>query len=398
MLLHNGRVVLPDRIMERGAVLLDRGLIKGVGQLDQVADLIDPGLPASLQEIDCRGKLICPGFVDLHIHGGAGADVMDGTPQALETIARHCASQGTTGFLATTLTAPAEDLERILSVVHQWVRSLPGESGARLLGVHLEGPFLSAAFKGAQNGRWLRDPDLAELQRYLESFPGIIKLVTIAPELPGAFAAISFLRGRGVAVSAGHSAATYRQVEEALRLGLSHITHTFNGMSGFHHRQPGVAAAALALDRLNTEIIADGVHVDPDIVAFLIRVKGPERVLLVTDSISATGLPDGRYQLGGLEIRVQGKEARLAAGNLAGSTLTMNVALRHVLKWTGLSLPEAVGLASRNPARVLGLEGRKGSLEPGKDADVTVLDDDFQVALTVVGGRLLFSAESPSRG
>lgn len=405
ILLDNGRLVLPEGVLERGALFSEAGRIVALGPRDEIWR--DERVKAArlLEEIDVGGKLICPGFIDLHIHGGAGADVMTADPEALAVLAQHCASSGTTGFLATTLTAAPEELERVLNKVALYAAppSTAGESpeggiplasiaprGAALLGVHLEGPFLNPAFKGAQNGRWLRLPDMAEMQRYLDRYPGLVKLVTLAPELPGAGTLISYLVGRGITVSVGHSGATWAQVVEAVGLGLRHVTHTFNGMSGFHHREPGVAAAALALDELTAEIIADGIHVDPAIIAFLVRVKGPEAVVLITDSIAATGLPDGQYSLGGLEVYVRGKEARLAAGNLAGSTLTMDRALKNVLQWTRLPLWVAIKMASANPARVLGLEKRKGTLEPGKDADVAVLDDDFSVQLTLVQGQVVY--------
>jgi len=346
----------------------------------------------SLEEIHTEGGYLCPGFIDVHLHGGGGADVMDASPGALSQLARTHARHGTVAFLPTTVTAPYEQLRRVLEAVEETAGAR--EEGAELLGVHLEGPHLNPARAGAQNPEFLTPPSLPEMQALLERFPGRVRWVTGAPELEGARELIQYLREAGVVVSIGHSDATYEQAMVAFQWGISHATHTFNGMNPLHHRAPGVPGAVLTAPGVSAEIIADGFHIHPGVARLLWQVKGPDRLLLVTDAMRATDLPDGRYDLGGLEVDVVGGAARLAGQEtLAGSTLTLERAVAWMVEAVGLSLAEAVQLASLNPARRLGVAHRLGSLEVGKDASLVLLDDALRVRLTLRQGELIYDGQ-----
>ncbi|MFO7254306.1 N-acetylglucosamine-6-phosphate deacetylase [Limnochorda sp.] len=346
----------------------------------------------SLEEIHTEGGYLCPGFIDVHLHGGGGADVMDASPGALSQLARTHARHGTVAFLPTTVTAPYEQLHRVLEAVEETAGAR--EEGAELLGVHLEGPHLNPARAGAQNPEFLTPPSLPEMQALLERFPGRVRWVTVAPELEGARELIQYLREAGVVVSIGHSDATYEQAMVAFQWGISHATHTFNGMNPLHHRAPGVPGAVLTAPGVSAEIIADGFHIHPGVARLLWQVKGPDRLLLVTDAMRATDLPDGRYDLGGLEVDVVGGAARLAGQEtLAGSTLTLERAVAWMVEAVGLSLAEAVQLASLNPARRLGVAHRLGSLEVGKDASLVLLDDALRVRLTLRQGELIYDGQ-----
>ena len=259
------------------------------------------------------------------------------------------------------------------------------EPAARVLGIHLEGPWISREFKGAQNERFIVPPTAESVATILAEGNGAVKIVTLAPELPGAERAMQTLRGQGICISIGHTGAGYEQALRAVELGATHVTHCFNGMTGLHHRQPGVAGAALLCDQLFAELIADGVHVHPDVMRLLIRVKGRERVMLITDSMSATELSDGTYALGGQEVYVRDGRASLQDGTLAGSTLTLDRAVRNVVHLCGVALHDAVYMASAVPAQAIGLGDRKGQIRPGYDADFTILDAKLRPVQVMVG-------------
>lgn len=335
--------------------------------------------------------VIVPGFLDIHVHGCYGYDVMDGTVEAFAAIAEGLVRHGVTGFLATTLTADLDDLVALLQTMRQYVGA-PSKAGAELLGIHLEGPWVNARYKGAQNAAHIIAPTLDDAKRLWEAGGSLIKLVTLAPEQPKAEDVIAFFVERGVRVSVGHSDATYDKVQGAIQVGLSHVTHCFNAMRPLHHREPGVVGAALYHDELTTELIADGVHVHPIVMSLLQRVKTPQRLVLVSDGMRAVGLAEGEYRLGDLQVQIEGAEARLADGTLAGSTLTLDRAVRNMMLWCGASLPQAVQMASETPAQVAQVEKRKGQVAVGYDADFAVLNEEGHVQMTFVGGRLLYQA------
>ncbi len=337
--------------------------------------------------IDARGLFVAPGLIDVHVHGGAGHDTMDAMPEALHGMARFFARHGVTAYYPTTMTAPPD---AIYAAVENVRRSPQPDDGAQHLGVHVEGPYLSPKHPGAQPASALRDPDPAEYGAWLSS--GVVRLITIAPERPGALELIEAGLDAGVEFALGHTDADYEQVIEAASRGVRQATHTFNAMVGLHHRQPGTVGGVLADDRIYAQVIADGVHVHPAAVKVLVRAKGPGRTLLITDAMRAAGLPDGQYELGGQPITVSGGVARTPSGALAGSTATLDAVLRNAMAFAGLTLSEALPMATSAPAEAMGLTGRKGVLAPGADADIILLDAECRVRLTIVAGRVVYSA------
>lgn len=334
--------------------------------------------------IDARGLWVVPGFIDLHVHGSAGHDTMDATPEALIGMARFFARHGVTVYLPTTIAASRQ---RILAAVENVGRCPQPQDGAHHQGVHLEGPYLSPDYAGAQPSEHLRAPNPGEYATWLAT--GLIRLITIALELEGALSMIEQGVEQGIEFAVGHSGAGYDLVLEAADCGLRQATHTFDGMRGLHHRSPGTVGAVLTDDRIYAQVIADGVHLHPAVIKLVVRSKGVGRTILVTDAIRAAGLQDGEYNLGGHKITVRQGIARTATGSLAGSTLTLDTALRNVIRYTGLSLGEALPMVTSVPAEAIGLAGRKGVLAPGADADVTLLDSDLNVRLVIVAGQVV---------
>lgn len=376
-----GSLILPDRIVENGLLAYEGGRITGVWDLEREA--VPEHDPRHTQTLE-RGY-VAPGYIDLHVHGGGGGDFMDGEPEAVVAITSTHARYGTTGLLATTLTGPEEAIIKAFRAVKAAPRW-----GSQVLGFHVEGPFINVKMKGAQDERYVRPASVAEIDRWLaEGRPDDSWHVTIAPELNGAEAAIRHLAARGAVVSAGHTECTYAQLKAASEAGLSHVTHLFNAMRGFHHREPGTVGGALALPGMTTEIIADGVHVHPASMAVAVAAGGARRFMLITDAMRATGLGEGEYLLGELKAIVKDGAARLADGTLAGSVLTMETAVQNMVRLVGVDLPTAVAMASLHPARRHGLDHRKGSLEAGKDADLLLLDADLRVLATLVGGEVV---------
>jgi N-acetylglucosamine-6-phosphate deacetylase len=375
-----GTLILPDRLVPGGQIVIDEGVIQAVVDGDR-------GYRATG---DFGEDYIAPGFIDLHVHGIAGADTMDGTSESLTLMAQRFAAHGVTGFLATTMTESRETISTAVQGARSYLAEQPGEWGPRacLLGVHLEGPWISPRFKGAQNEEFIRDPEEHEIHEVLEAAGDAIRKVTLAPERPGADRAIALLRERGIFVSIGHTGATYEQALRAIDLGASHFTHCFNATTALNHRRPGVVGASLLTRDTYAELIADALHVHPDVMRLLIQVKGRERVILITDAMSAAERPDGVYALGGQEVLVHKGEARLTDGTLAGSTLVFDQAIRNVITLSRVSLIDAVYMGSTTPAEAIGLGATKGKIRSGHDADLTVLDGALRPRAVVVGGRV----------
>jgi N-acetylglucosamine-6-phosphate deacetylase len=365
-----GNLVTPDAVIEGGLVRLLDGVIASVSPKAREAS-VDIELPP--------GGWIVPGFIDVHVHGGCGADFMDASTSAYETITAFHGRNGTTSLLATTVTAQKPNIDAVLEAAADYIAAA-SPAGARLLGVHLEGPFISPRWPGAQNPAFIVPPNAAWIDEWLAAYPGLIKLLTLAPETEGATKAIRQLTAQGVVVAAGHTDASYDQLRAAADAGLSHAAHMFNAMTGLHHREPGVVGATLTDPRIVAEVIADGVHVHPAAIQLLTQTKTAGNLLLITDAIAAAGLGDGNYNLGGLDVTVRDNVARLTHGNnLAGSTLTMIDAFRFMVRRIGLSVPEASRLASANPAKQLGASHTVGSIRPGAKADLVLLTQDLDI-------------------
>lgn len=385
-----GTVFAAEGPVADGAVAIRDGKIIWVGP--------EAALPAAPAErplaawprFDAGGGHIVPGFVDVHIHGGGGGDVMQATPEGLLTMARAHAKHGTTAFLASTATAPHDALVAAAQNVRRVMDEPTG--GARVIGLHLEGPYINPKRVGAQNPAFVRDPNLGELREFAAILGDGFKRITIAPEQPGAPAAIAWLAERGVGVSLGHTAATYEEARRGVDAGARYATHTYNAMSPLHHREPGVVGLALSDERVTCELIADTIHVHPAAMQALWAAKGEGRVALITDAIMAMGRPDGVYDFGGLRIHVKAGSARLDDGvTLAGSVLDMATAIRNSVA-CGVSLERAVRAASEVPAQAAGAGHRKGRLAPGYDADIAVLDADLRCTATWVAGEQVHSA------
>ena len=379
-----GQVVANGDVIQDGLVVIEGATIRFAGSADQYKGELPKRVIAVTE------GWICPGFMDIHMHGIDGFDTMDGTPESLRAISAALARYGVTSFLATTMTAAYDQVEQSLqNIVELSGKGLPGAQAA---GIHLEGPWINPRYKGAQKEEHIATPYLQDVRRLYELADGLLKVVTIAPEQPGALEAIAWLKERGVIVSCGHTGANFELATRAVDAGICHFTHCFNAMTGLHHREPGVVGAAMYHEQLSTELIADGIHVHPAVMRILYRVKTAERLALISDSMRAAGLGAGTYDLGGQEVHVQNGEAKLADGTLAGSVLTLNRAVGNMVRLSGVSLADAVRMASQTPAEILGLGNQKGRLAAGWDADLTVLDPQFDVSLTIVAGKEVYRA------
>jgi N-acetylglucosamine-6-phosphate deacetylase len=377
-------VFTPIRQFSPGRVLIDGASIAEVGSPESIP------LPGGAEQVIASHLLVTPGFIDPHIHGCGGVDVMDGTYESLNTVSRIVARHGTTSFLPTTVSSPPEVLGTAVEKLGALMSMSAGSfDGARPIGIHLEGPFISAAQRGAHKASNVLAPDPALFKKWMQASGNSVRLVTIAPELAGADALIAMAKDLGVTVAMGHSNATLDEASAAAACGVCYAVHTFNAMRGFSHRDPGIVGEVLAHDRIFAEIIADGIHVDRAVIRTFARAKGKARVLLVTDAISAADMPDGRYGLGSETVAVMNGICRDSEGRLAGSTLTQEIALRNFIDWTDWAFDEALLGLTLNPARALKLE-TKGVLEPGADADLVMMDTSFRIMKTFVAGRLVF--------
>jgi N-acetylglucosamine-6-phosphate deacetylase len=371
-----GTLVLPDGLVAGAQIVIEDGRIGEVVASDSRYQATH----------DYGSAFILPGLIDLHVHGIAGADVMDASPESLDRMAQRFAAHGVTGFLPTTVTQDLDLTRRTIATIRAYMET-QASGRARVLGIHLEGPFVNASYKGMQNEAFILPPDEIVLRDLLAHGGGHVMRVSLAPELDGAPRLIRLLREEGVYVSIAHTGASFEQALEAVRLGATHVTHCFNAMTGLHHRRPGVAGAAMLYNDLYTELIADGIHIHPAVMRLLIRVKDRERVMLVTDSMSAADMPDGLYEFGGHEVTVRDGVARLPDGTLASSTLTMDAAVRNVVELCNVPLTDAVYMGSTTPAQAIGLGSTKGKLVAGFDADLAVFDAALQPIATWIGGE-----------
>jgi N-acetylglucosamine-6-phosphate deacetylase len=383
IVIKNARVVTTGGILERGTLVAESGRIVEVGE--------GVAVPASAEVWDGSGLTLLPGFLDVHIHGGGGADTMDATPDALRAICRIHARYGTTGLLATTMTQSREKISAALrnarNAVGAGTEFCP--DGARILGIHLEGPYISPERPGAQPKQFVRDYDASEFADWLEDAGGTMRLITLAPEQPGANELIAACRKANIVVSLGHTDADAAQTADALNRGASHATHLFNAMPSLHHRKPGPIPVLLTDDRARVEVIADGHHVAPETIRLIVRAKGTDGVILITDAMAGAGAGDGLYDLGGNAVTVANGKALLPDGTLAGSVLTMAQAAANLRNWCGLDWADIVRLTSANAADEMGWTN-KGRIAPGADADLALLDDACAVHATFVAGRAVY--------
>jgi N-acetylglucosamine-6-phosphate deacetylase len=384
LLLRNASLVLPGEVLDRGWLLVEDGRITGVAAS---AGAPEPVLGPQSAVHDLSGRHVVPGFVDMHVHGGGGATFTTGDPEQALTAARFHLSHGSTTLLASTVTGELADIEHHIGELSGLVQD------GVLAGIHLEGPFISKARCGAHDPALLREPEPERLRRLLRAGAGTVRMITVAPELEHGMDAVRLLTEEGVIAAVGHTDATYAQTRAAIELGAPVGTHVFNAMRPVHHREPGPVTALLEQDQVIAEVVNDGLHVHPSVVSLMFAAAGAHRIALITDAIVAAGVGDGEYSLGPLTVHVRDGEARLSDGeSLAGSTLTMDNALRNAVKLAGVPLTDAAVSASLTPARALGLAERIGSLEAGKQADLVVLDEDLRVVAVMRTGQWVGSA------
>lgn len=359
-------------------VRIEDGIIAEMGQIEN---------PAADNILDAESRILAPGLIDIHIQGAGGADVLDSTPEALQAISQTCTRFGATGFLATTVFRPGRPNEHLSIAAENVGRDL---GGANLLGIHLEGPFISSEKRGMIRQNNICPPSMQVLDEILHAAKGKLRIMTIAPELPEGPAMIRRLVDSDIVASFGHSNATYEQTLEGFDAGISHVTHLFNAMPAIHHRSPGPLVAIFETERITAQIIPDGVHIQPPVLRFAFKTLGPARTIAITDGMQAIGLPEGKYTYNGVEYESKNGTAGYADGMLIGTALGMSQLLARLMTFTDCPLETAIKTAAENPAKLLGIENRKGSIKPGKDADLILLDPDHSVHTTIVAGKIVY--------
>ena len=362
-------------------IAFENGIIKAI---DKNLDMLNV-TKITIEE----NSVVCPGFIDEHIHGAAGADGMDGTKEAISTIAKAIAQEGTTGFLVTTMTQSQTNIKNALCAVNRYMLEQSDE-GAAVLGVHLEGPFISKKHVGAQPIEYVQALSVKAFKEFEEASGGHIKIVTLAPEEDGANKLIEYLASKKIVASIGHTDAKYKDVESAIKAGAKSVTHTYNAQTPLHHREVGVVGSSFLFDELNAELIADCIHVCPQAMKILYRLKPNNKLTLITDAMRAKHLPDGVSELGGQMVYVKNGEARLKDGTLAGSVLKMNEAVKNLVLRVGVPFERAIDCATINPAQNLSLDNERGSISVGKVADFVILKPDFSVEKTIRSGKIIY--------
>ena len=377
MLLKNCKIIFLDKI-EKGSLLIENGIIKE----------INPSETNDSNSIDCNGLYVSPGFVDVHIHGAGGHDTMDGTFEAINEISKTICKYGTTSFTPTTMTMSTNDILKSMTSIKK--AKLEGTDGAIVLGAHLEGPFISPSAIGAQNPNFLIAPSFENFKSMTGDAMDSVVSITMAPEVAGAKELASQLTDMGIRCSIGHTKATYEEAIEGIKCGFCHSTHLFNAMTGFTHREPGVVGATFDSD-ITTETISDGIHISYPSLRIAYKQKGIDKTLLVTDAMCACGMPDGTYALGGQPVTVKNGAARLENGALAGSVLTLNKAVKNILDNSEYKLYEIIKMASYNGAKFCKVDDKKGQIKENFDADLVIFDENIDVKMTIVGGKIVYN-------
>lgn len=385
LLLINANIVTEHEILQHYFMQIEDGTIIEIGTMANCPAYNEVDTVVNCEE----SSYVLPGMIDIHVHGAVGHDFMDGDVGRYAEIARYLPSEGVTSFLATTMTSPMPQIEKAMTALAAY--NAQQVAGAQMLGIHLEGPFINRKQKGAQPEEAIAKPDVEQFLKLQALSQQLIKIVTFAPEEDADFALLKKMQEQEVIASIGHSDATYEEARAAMRAGVTHATHLFNGMRGLHHREPGVVGAALVDDDVYVELIPDGIHFHQDLATIVKRVKGLNRMLVITDGIRAKGMPDGVYTLGGEEVLVENNRCiQRKTGSLAGSVLTMNKARQNVEKWLELSLIEQCRIVALNQAEHLGIARKKGSLSVGKDADILILDENGEIHKTICLGKIVF--------
>lgn len=380
-LIRNSRVITPYDVLDGYSVSIEDGKIEEVGIDDEFnVDDFD-------NIIDGEGNFLSPGFIDIHNHGNSGFDVMDSSEETLDKMGRYHISNGVTSYLGTVITSSYEEMTKAMKNIVEYREK---EDKANVIGIHLEGPFFNVMKKGAQPERYIKPPNVEDIKEILEASQGRLKMVSLAPELEGALDVTRLLKANGVAVSMAHSNSTYEEAKKGIENGITIATHLYNGMRGFNHREPGIIGASLTDDRVYCEVIYDRFHLHDIAVKIALKMKGYDRIILVSDSMMAAGLEDGEYVLGGQKVFVKSGKPRLESGNIAGSTLDLRTAVYNMVKYLQVPINEAVKMASLNPAKAIGMNTELGSIEIGKMANLVLFDEDIDIKMVCLGGNLLW--------
>jgi len=377
-----GRILFADGIIRKGSVSISNGKIV------DVSSSTNSNYKNDHEVLDFSDNIIAPGYIDIHTHGGSGHDVIDGSTSDIIEIAKMYLKHGVTSFLPTTVSSSQDMIIKSLRSIKS---ARNKKVGSNILGVHLEGPFINKDMKGAQNPIHIGSQDIDFFNNIIEEANGLIKIITLAPEIKGIENIIKILKEKNIIISIGHSDATYYELMDAISLGASQVTHLFNAMNKLHHREPGIPGGALISKRLKVQIIGDGNHINPVIVKLILNTKGCDNVILISDSMRATDIDDGVYSSGGLKVIVKEGIAKLEDGTLAGSTLTLDQAVKNLVNWGLTSISDAVKMASYNPAKEIGFGNSKGLIENGRDADIIVLDKQLNVIMTMIAGEIVFN-------
>ncbi|MTI65525.1 MAG: N-acetylglucosamine-6-phosphate deacetylase [Firmicutes bacterium] len=384
ILIKNAKVITPLVVLKNYSVSIENKKIKDIKKSGSFNENNFDKI------INVGNKYLSPGFIDIHNHGNSGYDTMNSTFKAIDSIAKFHLKNGVTGFLPTTMTASYKKIKEAIKNVADFIEDKQNKN-SQVLGLYVEGPYFSQIKKGAQPTKYIKNPDIEEVEKLIKISNGNIKVVALAPELPGSLETISYLKKRGITVSTGHTNATYSQTKVGIERGITQATHLYNGMREFSHREPGVLGAILTDERVACEIICDRIHLHDAAIKIAVKMKNINDIILISDAMMATGLKDGEYTLGSQKVIVKNGEARLSSGNLAGSTLTLNKAVYNMVHFVDIPLKDAVRMATLNPARSLGVNKRKGSIEIGKDADLIIFDDNIDISIAMVNGKILYS-------